>query len=307
MPKISCILAAYNAQRYLRPAIESVLAQTFRDFELVIVDDGSTDTTPAIADEYARLDPRVRVIHQKNAKQVIAARNGIDSGDSPLIARLDADDIAKPDRFAKQVAYFDAHPDVVLLGGAYEMIDDAGRLLTTIRQPEDDATLQEICLTGRCPICQPLAMFRRDAYEKVGGYRPAFVTAEDLDLWLLLGEVGKMACLPDVLIQYRQHQNSISEVNQKMMIGHQRESCAQAWERRGVVGKYQFMGETPWRATGDRNSRHAQVLKYGWWAWKSGVPSTARHYAWQAIRSRPLHPGGWKLLLAGLKQGRDPS
>jgi hypothetical protein len=115
---------------------------------------------------------------------------------------MDADDIALPDRLAKQVAFMDAHPEVVLLGGAYELIDDKGRLLTTIRQPADDATLQSILLRGSCPICQPLAMFRRSAYEKTMGYRAEFY-AEDIDLWLQLGEVGEIACLPDVLLQYR--------------------------------------------------------------------------------------------------------
>jgi GT2 family glycosyltransferase len=227
---------------------------------------------------------------------VQAARNGIAASTGDLIARMDADDLCHPQRLAKQVAFFDARPDVVLVGGAYDLIDEHGRLLTTIRQPADDAALQDICLSGRCPICQPLAMFRRDAYERVGGYRPDFITAEDLDLWLRLGEVGQMACLPDVLLQYRQHAGSISESKQTLMIEHQREICRQAWERRGLIGQYEFKGETPWRATGDADSRHRQLVKYGWWAWSSGQNRTAQSYGWSAVRRRPLDKRSWRLL-----------
>ena len=299
MPRVSVILCAYNAERFLASAVRSILVQTFTDFELIAIDDGSKDATAKILDDFAAGDPRVRVIHQTNTGQVQAAMNGIAASSGPLIARMDADDIAKPDRFAKQVAFFDAHPEVVLLGGAYEMIDERGRLLTTIPQPADDASLQNICLTGRCPICQPLAMFRRDAYEKAGGYRPPFNPAEDLDLWLRIGEIGQMACLPDVLLQYRQHANSLSEAKQSTMIDRQRETCRQAWERRNIIGEYKFEGEAPWRATGEGDSRYRQLLKYGWWAWNSGENRTARSYGWSAVHQKPFRNAGWKLIACG--------
>jgi hypothetical protein len=298
MPKVSVILAAYNAERYLPATMESLLAQTFTDFEVVAVDDGSKDATGRMLDAYATHDARVRVIHKANAGQVRAAIDGIAASTAPLIARMDADDIALHDRFAKQVAFLDAHPEVVLLGGAYELIDGKGRLLTTVRQPADDAALQSILLRGSCPICQPLAMFRRSAYDKTMGYRPEFY-AEDIDLWLQLGEVGQIACLPDVLLQYRQHANSLSEQRQQTQSDSQREACRQAWQRRGVEGQYQFEAP-PWRATGDKASATKQLLKYGWWAWNSGQRATARAYAFSAIKAKPQAAAGWKLLACSL-------
>jgi glycosyltransferase involved in cell wall biosynthesis len=297
MPKVSVILAAYNAQQFLPATMDSLLRQTFTDFEIVAIDDGSQDSTGQILDTYAAKDARVRVIHKANGGQVRAAIDGIAASTAPLIARMDADDIAVPDRLSKQVAFMDAYPEVVLLGGAYQLIDEKSRLLTTIPQPTDDATLQNICLTGRCPICQPLAMFRRDAYEKTMGYRPDFSPAEDIDLWLQLGEIGQLACLPDVLLQYRQHGNSLSEKKQQLQIDNQREACRQAWQRRGVVGQYDFASNPNWRATGDKKSLTKQWLKYGWWAWNSGQRSTAIAYGLRALRLSPTSAGPWKLLL----------
>jgi GT2 family glycosyltransferase len=296
VPKVAVILAAYNSQKYLRETVDSLLRQTFTDFEVIAVNDGSKDSTGAILDDYAARDSRMRVIHKANAGQVRAAIDGIAASTAPLIARLDADDLCTPARLAQQVAYMDAHPDVVLLGGAYHLIDEQSRHLTTIRQPETDAALQEILLTGRCPICQPLAMFRRDAYARTLGYRPEFSPAEDIDLWLQLGEIGKIACLPDVLLSYRQHAGSLSESKQDVQLANMREACRQAWERRGVTGKYQFENAPQWRAGSDRSSKQKQLLKYGWWAWNSGYRATARAYGWSAIKAKPQAAGGWKLL-----------
>jgi glycosyltransferase involved in cell wall biosynthesis len=299
MPRVSVILAAYNAERFLAAAIESVLAQTFGDFELVVIDDGSTDSTRPIASAFAARDDRVRVISRPNTGQVVAAIDGIAASSAPLIARMDADDVCLPHRLERQVAFMDAHPEVVLLGGAYELIDEDDRLLRTMTQPTDDASLQRRCLEGTTPICQPLAMFRRDAYDRAGGYDRAFDAAEDLELWLRLGEVGRLACLPDVLLRYRQHAGSISETRQQRQLQHIAAALVDAWKRRRLPGT-PHPKPAAWRSTGDADSRYRQTTRYGWWAWHSGHNDTARAYARAAIAMRPLGPEGWKLLTSGL-------
>jgi len=303
MAAVSVILCAYNSERFLRPAVESVLAQTFKDFELICIDDGAKDSTGKILDEYAAHDSRVKVIHQANTGQVKAAMNGIAVSAAPLIARMDADDICRPDRLAKQVAFMDAHPEIVLLGGAYELIDEKTRILIKMGQPTGDADLQKICLSGRCPICQPLAIFRREAYERVGGYRPDFSPAEDIDLWLRLGDIGQMACLPDVLLQYRQHAGSLSETKQHIQLANIRRAVEETWQRRNLPGQPN-VAKDEWRATGDEGSKYRQLVKYGWWAFSSGHPSTARSYGLAAIRSRPFDAAGWKLFGVSLLKGR---
>ncbi|MEM6314943.1 MAG: glycosyltransferase, partial [Planctomycetota bacterium] len=169
---MSVILASYNAEDFLRPAVASILQQTFTDFEIIAVDDGSTDGSRDVLRSFD--DPRLRVIEQENMGLTPTLNKACGLAKADLLARMDADDVAKPDRFAKQVAFLDAHPEVAVLGGAYELIDERGRLLRTQSQPTDNATLQERCLVGKVPICHPLVMMRRDIFERVGGYDESY-------------------------------------------------------------------------------------------------------------------------------------
>jgi glycosyltransferase involved in cell wall biosynthesis len=295
MPTVSVIMAVYNAGGYLAEAVDSVLAQTFRNFEFVIIDDGSTDGSGQLLREYAAKDSRIRVIQRENKGQTPSLNEGIELARCDLIARMDADDACLPNRLERQVAFMNEHPQVVLLGGAYAMIDARGRLLTMIDPPRDNATLQEHALSGRTPICHPLAMMRREAVRKVGGYDPQFQVAQDLDLWLKLGEIGEIACIPELLVKYRQHDQSLSETKQQLQLAEMRLACERAYVRRGV--RRQFLGDDNWRATSDRASKHRFTLRYGWWAFNSAQRRTALVYGMKAIRTWPLSGDSWRLLL----------
>jgi glycosyltransferase involved in cell wall biosynthesis len=289
----------YNAERYLVEAVDSILAQTFGDFELILIDDGSTDGSPAILNKYAATDPRVRMIRRPNRGLTKSLNDCLQMARGEFFARMDADDVCMPNRFEHQINYMRAHPDVVLLGGAYDLIDGSGRLLRHVTQPQDDAALQEICLSGRTPICHPSAMMRREPTLRVGGYDEQFAVAQDLDLWLRLGEVGKMASLPQTLVKYRLHPKSISETKQGEQVKNMRTACERAWRRRGIKGE--FLGLAGWRAT-DRQSRHDFSIKYGWWAFNSGQRRTALLYGSKAIATAPFNADAWRLLLcAALK------
>jgi glycosyltransferase involved in cell wall biosynthesis len=305
MPTVSVIMAVYNAQRYLAEAMDSVLAQSFGDFEFLIIDDGSTDRTTQILRDYAAKDDRIRLIVRENKGQTPSLNEAVELARCELLARMDADDICLPHRFAKQVEFMQSHPQVVLLGGAYAMIDGAGRLLTMIEPPRDNATLQEHALSGRTPICHPLAMMRKSAVLKAGGYDPQFQVAQDLDLWLKLGEIGELACVPDLLVKYRQHDQSLSEKKQELQLAEMRLACERAYLRRGI--RRQFLGEQNWRPTSDRSSRHRFALRYGWWAFNSAQRRTALVYGMKAIRAVPFHLDGWRLLLcAAMKPLPEP-
>jgi glycosyltransferase involved in cell wall biosynthesis len=300
MPSVSIIMSVYNGKQLLASTMRSMLNQTFGDFEFVIIDDGSTDGVTDLLRDYAAKDPRIKLVVRENKGLTRTLNEGLHLATAPLIARMDADDIAMPDRLEKQVAFMDAHPEVVLLGGAHDYIDALGRKLITMKPPTDNAALQQQCLDGTTPICHPLAMYRRDAALKVGGYDESYLVAQDLDLWLRLGEVGELACLADVILQYRLHEKSISEKKQALQVANMKRACEAAWQRRGISGT--FKG---WRAEGDSRSVLRQTLKFGWWAWKSGENKTARSYGVHAIKSQPLHPGGYKLLWASFRKGRD--
>ena len=291
-------MAVYNAEGFLDAAVRSILGQLFGDFEFIIIDDGSTDRSNEMLQDFARKDNRIRLISRPNKGLTPSLNEGLKLARGEFIARMDADDVAMPDRLKIQVEFMRAHPQVSLLGGAYELIDGAGRMLTTLRPPTDNATLQEHALSGRTPICHPLAMMRRDALEKVGGYDEQFAVAQDLDLWLKLGEVGEFACVPDVLLRYRQHEDSVSEKKQALQVQNMRLACKRAYARRGI--QREFLGESGWRPTSSRRSKHEYALRYGWWAFNSAQRKTAMIYGLKAIAATPWNAAGWKLLTCAI-------
>ncbi|QDS87748.1 Putative glycosyltransferase EpsE [Rosistilla ulvae] len=203
--RIDVVMSIYNAERYLPEAIQSILHQTFPQFRLICVDDGSTDGSAEILDRFAAADSRVEIIRQTNQGVVGAANAGVAACTAPLIARMDSDDIAMPERFAKQVEFLDSHPDVVAVGAGILEIDSSGGALAVVQYPTSHEQIDSANLVLKSAIANPVSMLRRTAIESVGGYRPEFAWVEDLDLWLRLAEVGKLANLPEVLLCYRQH------------------------------------------------------------------------------------------------------
>jgi glycosyltransferase involved in cell wall biosynthesis len=297
-PIISVVMPVYNAEKYVAEAVESILNQTFSDFEFLIVNDGSSDGSLAILKRYAEKDRRIRLISRPNTGLVVALNEMLSKSKGEFLARMDADDIALPDRFARQVEFLQRESDVVCVGGARELIDEEGRTLTYIEDPEHNDRIQELLLAGHSCICHPSAMIRRSALLKVGGYDESMHPAEDLDLWLRLGEVGKLANLKDKVVKYRLHQNSASEQNQTLQRNNAQRACERAWQRRGIEGRYE--NTESWRPGADRTSRHHFMLRYGWWAFNSGQRQTAIVYGTRAIAALPFAVEGWKLLACGL-------
>lgn len=208
-PAISVLMSVYNGETYLVPAIESILNQTDEDFEFLIVNDGSTDGSKDIIDYYASLDSRIVVIEQVNAGLVAALNKGLKKARAPLVARMDADDIALPHRLAAQKAYMDSHPDIGVLGSAVELIDAQGRPLSILSYPDADHAADYLYERGS-PLAHPAVMMRRDLVLAQGGYRAAYQHAEDYDLWLRLYLHAGIDNLPDILLQYRHHPDKIS-------------------------------------------------------------------------------------------------
>lgn len=296
-PTISVLMPVYNAQRYLAKAVESILNQTFGDFEFLIVNDGSTDRSLAILQRYAKRDDRIRLISRPNTGHLLALNEMLKLAQGEFIARMDADDIALPERFAHQVAFLRQHPDVVCVGGAQDFIDEAGRILFHYQEAEDNDEIQRLALGGKTPINHPSAMMRRSAVLQVGGYDPTTYLAEDLDLWLKLGEIGKLANLPITVTQYRQHSQSESERKQAQQQRMKQQVCERAWQRRGIQGE--FTETQPWRPV-DAISQHRQLVKYGWQFFMNRQRWAAIVYGIKAIRTLPLNIQGWKLLIIAL-------
>jgi glycosyltransferase involved in cell wall biosynthesis len=208
-PLVSVVMAAYNAEAFIAEAVESVVSQTFADFELVVVEDGSTDGTSEILQRFADADPRVRILSQLNSGMVTALNVGCRAARGDLIARLDADDVAIPDRLEKQVAFLEENPDHVLVGGASIKIDGAGHEITRVRYPTSDSEVRR-SLPDACPFEHSAVTMRREALAAIGGYRPPFGSAADFDLWLRFSERYRLTNLQDPVVRYRLHPAQMS-------------------------------------------------------------------------------------------------
>ncbi len=212
-PRVTVLMPAFNVEKHLRAAVDSVLAQTFTDFEFLIVDDCSTDGTAAILDSYT--DPRiVRLRNAQNLGIVASLNTGIEAARGQYIARMDGDDICLPGRLGAQVAHLDAHPQVVLLGTKYVHIDDEGQYVYhgfEMPPPPEPGTpgYMHWSLLWMTSVQHPTAMIRREALGDLR-YENDYFTAEDYDLWSRLGRRGQVERLQTVHLHYRVNPAGIS-------------------------------------------------------------------------------------------------
>ena len=215
-PRVSVVLPVYNGAAYLEEAIQSILTQSFEDFELIVINDGSTDSTESILN--ALVDPRVRVIHQKNQGLALTLNHGIALARGEYIARQEADDISLPERFALQVAYLDQHPDCALLGSWSTIWEDRQATKRGHQHPSENGELQ-IRLLFDSFFVHSSVMLRRSALQTSGVYStdPERNPPEDFDLWLRIARHFKVANLPIPLLVYREVPSSISRVKADLL------------------------------------------------------------------------------------------
>jgi glycosyltransferase involved in cell wall biosynthesis len=210
-PAVSVLLPVYNGEPYLRDAIDSVLGQSLREFELVIIDDGSSDGSREMACHYAERDRRVRVLSQPNSGIVAALNLGLARARAEFTARMDADDICCPDRLSIQADFLRSHPRVVMVGGRALLIDAEGR---ATGEPTTGSRHKSTDLSRFPPRVQtaihPLIMARTEVLRGIGGYRGNFRYAEDYDLYMRLARCGDIAQIDDVVLLYRIHGGNVS-------------------------------------------------------------------------------------------------
>jgi len=293
IPAISVLMPVYNAEKYIEAAVESILNQTFTEFEFIIINDGSSDGTLALLEGYAEQDKRIRLISRENKGLVATLNEGLKLAKTSLIARMDADDIALPDRLKIQKEYLDKHSDVVCIGARARVIDAKGRFLILTDTKIGHKEVLKAALQGRSPIIHPTAMMRKDVVKQAGGYLQSNYPAEDLALWLDLSELGKIDNLCDILLEYRMHDGSISTTEHAFQMEKTREICSRACEKRGV--KLDFLAKTG-RASKSRASQFGMTLKHGWWAHSNKQWQTSSAYALKVISINPFKEGGWRLL-----------
>jgi glycosyltransferase involved in cell wall biosynthesis len=291
------MMPVYNAERYVGKAIESILNQTFENFELLIVNDGSTDGSLAILREYAERDRRVRLTSRPNAGLVGSRNELLDAARSDLVACMDADDVSLPDRLEKQVEYLQRHPECVLVGSRVMIIDPDGQPLQVMGQHFEHEAIDRAFMNGEGQIIyNPSVMFWKRVALQVGAYRRGFDPAEDLDLFLRMAEVGRLANFPQPLLAYREHLGKAGHVHvQRQSLG-VRKALEEAYRRRGLA-------VPEWLASFElRRLCVADVYRiWAWWALGSGYIATARKHAWASMARAPLSIASWRLLYCALR------
>ncbi len=293
-------MAVYNAEKYLSEAIESVLSQTFTDFELLIHNDGSTDESASILRRYAEEDARISVSSGPNAGLPASLNKLIGRVKTDLIARMDADDICWSEWLECQVKYLDAHPDIAVLGSYVRYIDIDGRPVRDMDHPLTHEEIDARNLAGNTALVHPTVLARTNAIRAVGGYDESYPNAEDLDLWLRVGEQLRLANYPKVLLDYRFHPFSISGTLDGDPVNNTR-ARMHAVARRGIP-ESSVIPHAPWswRPAPDRRSQSNFAVQWAWQSRNAGYPETARYYFLKALKLAPFSRMAWHGLMFGL-------
>jgi glycosyltransferase involved in cell wall biosynthesis len=210
-PSISVILPVHNGEPHLADAVASIQRQTLADFELLAIDDRSTDGSAAFLQLAASRDPRIRVVASRGRGLVEALNLGLSLARGDLVARMDADDISMPIRFERQAKLLNDSAAIAVVGSALTLIDDAGRAVGEVDYPTGSTQIEAALARMDCALAHSSVMARRSVLVSIGGYREAFRHAEDYDLWLRVAEHHRIENLPERLMCYRHHGASVSQ------------------------------------------------------------------------------------------------
>ena len=304
-PQVSVVMSVYNGAATLRESVQSVLSQEDVDFEFIIVDDGSTDASPAILDECARADRRIRVIHQENRGLTRALIRGCGTATGEFIARQDCGDVSLPGRLRAELRMMESGPDVALVSCGTCFVGPAGERLYEVSIADGDAANGLMALDirkARGPAHHGSTLFRRELYERVGGYRQQFFFAQDLDLWTRLIEHGRHVALPDVLYQANFALGSISGQHRREQIACARILLECARLRRASLDEAPALARAaailPARRKLKAADRAAAMYFVGVCLRRRADPR-ARQYFRDALRANPLHLKSAVRLLMG--------
>lgn len=300
-PLISVLMPVYNAEKYLSQSVQSILDQTFIDFEFIIINDGSGDSSQSILERFEKQDSRIRLFNQDNVGKnhgiAITLNKGLAHVKGKFVARMDADDIAFPTRLAKQVTFLEQNSEYVAIGSRVLLIDPDGWPIGPFAQKTDHEDIDAEHLAGSGgAICHPAVMIRTETLEKLGGYTQRMKHCEDRDLFLRLAEVGKLANLPETLLKYRMHLKSVGNANRVL----QRQTAAMAvkaaCQRRGIPLPINMPDDKNHQAPPSEIHR-----KWAWWALKAGNIATARKQATLALTKNPSEFQSWKTLACTIR------
>ncbi|MBN2100307.1 glycosyltransferase [Candidatus Dojkabacteria bacterium] len=244
-------MPVHNGEKYLKEAIESVLCQTYAKLELIVVDDGSDDDTPAVLAEFAERDDRIKVKIVERQGQLGKVLNiGIRMSSGKYIARMDHDDVMLPGRLERQVKFMEENPDVVAVGGQVELIDSDG-VATGIRNYALDDGMLKKNMFLYSPFAHPAVILRKDVLESVGLYPEDVKRVEDIKLWFIIGKKGKFANVPEVVLRYRVVEGS--------------------WSLENIVDQFRRVDEVRKWAVSELSYEVGFWVRFWWWLQRAGI------------------------------------
>lgn len=300
-PLLSVVMPVYNCRPYLADAITSIRRQTFENFELILIDDGSTDGSAKIMDTAAAADPRLRIIRRPNTGIVGALNDGLAASRGRFLARMDGDDISVPSRFTRQLDFLQANPSVALVGVSVEFIDARGARLKLYQPPRSGGAIRSALLDGNSgALIHPAIMGPREVWLRLAGYRPACNYVEDYDLFLRASQQGPLANLPETLLRYRIHAQSTNYRHRAVQLRLLRDLCRAA---RADAGLSQDFTPAVSPAHTDLGSVYREWIG---WATEGGEFATARRYAFKAWLHRPWQRENLRALYRTLRP-RSPA
>jgi len=206
-PKVSVVMSVFNGEKYLREAMDSILTQTFTDFEFIIINDGSTDRTREILESY--VDPRIRLYHQQNMGLTKSLNKGLSFAKGDYLARQDGDDISYPERLSYQVNFLDSNKNIGLIGTFASFINSKGEEFNIWKPPWEHEGIKKHLMITNC-FCHGSVMFRKDCLDTVGYYREKFKYSQDYDLWIRISEQYRVANINEILYKNRRSSSTIT-------------------------------------------------------------------------------------------------
>jgi glycosyltransferase involved in cell wall biosynthesis len=291
-PRITVLFPVYNAERYLTEAVDSVLRQTYSDFELILIDDGSSDKSLELEQIAAARDQRIVLTTGPHRGLSACLNVGLEIAKGDLIARMDSDDISSSNRFEQQVRFLDQSPECCAVGTQAVRIDPEGLPISVWRVPTGHEEIDAQHVDGKPGgIIHPTVMIRRSALKQIGGYRPQCDLAEDYDIFLRLAEIGRLANLSENLLRYRLHEKSVTLSRTKAQNEITKQVLIEAWRRRKLEGAVPLPKVL-------QTAPSADQLTW-WWAhsaFTEGHFHTARKHAYRLLRKRPAEFRRWLLL-----------
>jgi glycosyltransferase involved in cell wall biosynthesis len=290
--QLTVAMPVYNAGPYLTAAVESILNQTYSEFEFIIIDDGSTDDSLAILQRYAGKDTRIKLISREN-RGLVATRNELLSlAHTKYFAIMDSDDVSYPHRLERQLSFLENQPDYGIVGCRDMLIDPDG---LDIRVINDNVSHEDIDRANLSfDVFQTLNAYMAvtEQVKAIGGYRDKIVYAEDRDVFLRMAEITKVMVLSDILYAYRQHYTNTCVMKANEVSFNVRQVVDDACLRRKISLASSEAGSHP------ENITVVQLHNvWAWWALAGGNIKTARKYARKVFMKRPLSINSWRLLL----------